>query len=821
MLTFWNDLRYGVRQLVREPVFSGLAILALTLGIGANTAIFSMINGILLRPLSYRHPEQLYLVREIVPMMGKMSGSWPANLRNFSIWQHDTHSFDGIAVAEPFPMNLTSSGEPREVDGTRVSANLFEVLGVTAWLGRTFAAGEDLPGRDHLVVLTNAFWRDEFHSDPALVGKNISLNGEPYEVIGVLPESFRFPKGEQLGQRVQFGPRVEFFKPMGLDPNKLELFGNFRLAAIARLKPGMKPSQALADLNVAQAQIAAEEGNNTHRQVELRAELTSLESEIIGSSRRGLLLLLASVGAVLLIVCVNLASLLLVRASKKMHAAAIRTVLGASRTRLIGQMLAETLPLSLLGGILGIAAAYLGLRWLIRAAPLDLPRLDEVHIDARVLLFAFALSLLTSILSGLMPAWRCAHADVQQLIKSGGTTASVDRPATFLRQTLIGIEVGLTAVLLILAGTLTGSLFRVLNVEKGFAVEGVLTAEVSLPPQKYAQAPDRVRFYEEVRTAVRGLPAVQDAAWVSKLPLEGQAFIMVVNVPGVVQRDYENLMANYRYASPGYFQSIGIPLLQGRLFDESDKDKDKKVAVISETVARRVWPKDNPIGRQFHPGSSATPMVEVIGVVGDVRTAGLEQPPLSLVYIPYWQLEMPGKASLVARTSSERLGSLGTDVRRTIHSVDADVAVTSVRSMNQIVTDSVAGRRFQMLLAHLFSGFALFLAALGIYSVVSYSVEQRRYELGIRLALGSPRSGLRRLVMRQGMTPVLIGLVVGVITGFFAGRAVGSLFFGINAGNPLIISAVALVVIVIGGLACYIPATRTMGVDPMIALRAQ
>ena len=686
MLTFWNNLRYGVRQLIREPVFSSLAILALTLSIGANTAIFSMVNGILLRPLSYRHPEQLYLVREIVPMMGKMSGSWPANLTDFAIWQRATHSFEGIAVAEPFPMNLTSSGEPREVDGARVSANLFEILGVSSWLGRTFAAGEDLPGRDHLVVLTHAFWRDEFHSDPAFVGKNITLNGEPYEVIGVLPESFRFPTGEQLGQRVQFGPRVDFFKPMGLDPNKFGLLGNFRLAAIARLKPGVKPNQALADLNVVQAQIAAEAGNDMHRQVELHAELTSLESEIIGSSRRGLLLLLASVGAVLLIVCVNLASLLLARASKRMREAAIRISLGASRARLIGQMLAETLPLSFLGGIFGVVAAYLGLHWLIRAAPLDLPRLDEVHIDARVLLFAFAVSLLTGILFGLMPAWRCAHAHLPPLIKSGGTTATVDRSATFLRQTLIGIEVGLTAVLLILAGTLTASLFRVLNVEKGFAVDGIITAEVSLPLQKYVQPSDRVRFYEQVRSAVRGLPAVQDAAWVSKLPLEGQAFIMVINVPGVAQRDYENLMANYRYASPGYFQSLGIPLLQGRLFDESDKDKkDKNVAVISKTVARRVWPKDDPIGRQFHPGSNDTPLVEVIGVVGDVRTAGLEQPPLSLVYVPYWQLEMPGKASLVVRTSSERLGSLGPDVRRTIHNVDADAAVTSIRSMNQIV----------------------------------------------------------------------------------------------------------------------------------------
>lgn len=819
MLTFWNNLRYGFRQSVREPVFSCVAILALTLGIGANTAIFSMVNGILLRPLSYRHPEQLYLIREIVPMMGKMTGSWPANLTDFAIWQRDTHSFQSIAVTEPYPMNLTSVGEPREVAGARVSANLFDVLGVSPWLGRTFVSGEDLPGRDQLVVLTYPFWRDEFHSDASLVGKNISLNGQPYEVIGILPESFRFPKGEQLGQKVQFGSRVDFFKPMGLDPNKFGLLGNFRLAAIGRIRPDVSSGQALADLNVVQAQIASEAGNNMHRHLELRAELIPLEAAIIGSSRRGLVLLLASVGAVLLIVCVNLASLLLSRASKKMPEAAIRIALGASSGQLVSQTITETLPLSLLGGLFGLVAAYLGLHWLVRSAPLDLPRLDEVHIDSRVFLFAFALSLLTSVLFALLPAWRVAHADPQRLMKASGTTASVDRPAFFLRQTLIGIEVGLTAVLLILAATLTASLFRVLDVQKGFAVDGIMTADLSLPPQKYTQPADRVAFYEQVLSSVRGLPAVRDAGWVSKLPLEGQAFIMVVNVPGVVQQDYENLMANYRYASPGYFESIGIPLLQGRLFN--DGDRNKNVAVISETVARKVWSRDNPIGRQFHPGSNDTPLTEVIGVVGDVHTSGLEQPPLSLVYVPYWQLEMPGKASLVLRTSNERLASLGPDVRTSVHNVDPDVPVTAVRSMEQIVTDSVAGRRFQMQLAHLFGGFALFLAALGIYGVVSYSVEQRRYELAIRVALGAPRSGLRGLVVRQGMTPVVIGLVLGVITGFFIGRLVRGLFYGVNASNPTIISSVMLIVVAIGMLACYIPAMRTTSVDPIVALRAQ
>jgi predicted permease len=821
MQTFWNDLRYGFRLMVREPVFSAFAVLALALGIGANAAIFSMVNGILLRPLPYYHADKLYVIREIVPKMGKASGSWPANLTNFDMWQHQTHSFDDMAALEPFAANLTSTSDAREIDGASVSANLFGLLGVSTEYGRTFRAEEEQPGRDHVVILTNSFWRDQYHGDPSIIGKNVTLNAAPYEVVGILPESFRFPKGDQLGERVQLGPRTEFFKPLGVTPSQFHLLGSFKFAVIARLKDGVSPSQAVADVNVVQAQIAAQAGAMMGEPMELRTQMLSLEGQVIGSSRRGLIFLLAAVAGVLLVVCINLASLLLARASKRLQEAAIRKALGASRAQLISQMLLEALPLAIVGGVLGVGWAYFALRWLIHAAPIDLPRLDEVHIDLRVCAFAFLLSVLTSILFGLLPALRTANTDPNQLIKSGGSTSSVDRSSLLLRNCLIGIEVGLTALLLIVAGTLSTSMLRILRVDKGFDVDGVLTFDVSLPPQRYPKPADRVVFYDQVQRKVSALPGVHNSGWISKLPLEGQSFIMPVNVPNLVEKETENFMANYRYATPDYFKSMGIALLKGRFFDESDRQKNLNVAVISNSVSQQMWPKENPIGRQFHPGPESAPLAEVVGVVADVKTLGLDQPTVPMVYVPNWEMEVGSRSSLVIRAPISTLSGLSTEVRSEIRQTDPDVPVVQIRSMDQIVIDSVAGRRFQMLLAHVFSGFALFLAALGIYSVVSYSVEQRKYELGIRMALGAPASNIRRLVIRQGMIPVALGLLGGVIAGIVVGKAASTLFFEIHSADPVIIAAVILVVAAIGALACYIPASRTAQVNPLAALRNQ
>ncbi len=819
MLTFWNDLRSGFRLIGKQPAFSFVTILILTLGIGANTAIFSMVDGVLLRPLPYRQPQKLYLIREIVPMMGRSNGSWPANLRNFDLWRRQTNSFEQMAVAEPLSMDSTSFGEAKEIDGVRASANLLDVLGVRPELGRNFFPEEDRPGHDQVVILTDSFWRDDLHADSSIIGKAIDLNGSSYQVVGVLPRSFRFPKGAELGPRIQFSGRISFFKPLGLDPSQFSLLGNFRFAAIARLRPKVSPIQAQADLRIVFAGIAREAGKNGGRKIELEPELIPLESEVLGSSRRGLLLLLASVAAVLLIVCVNLASLLLARTSGRMHDLAVRSALGATRARLIWLMVAETLPLSLTGGIAGIAFAAIALRWLVTVAPIDLPKLADVHLDSRVFLFALGLSVLTGVLVAALPAWRLSRVDPQEVLRSGGSRASSDRSVLWLRHALVSAEVGLTVVLLIVAAALTESLLSVLHVDKGFDVDRVLTADVTLPPQKYSQTGDRLQFYERVQSALRGLPGVSSAGWVSKLPLEGQAYTLVVNVPGLVSQDYEKLMANYLLTSPAYFESIGIPLMEGRLFEAGDRGRN--VAVISRTVAALVWPGEDPIGKQFHPGPDSAPLTEVIGVVGDVRTVRLDQPPISMVYLPYWDLQTPIAASLVIRTSTDSSKDIAADVRIEIRKIDPTVPILSIRSMEQIVSESVAARRFQMLLADLFAGCALFLAALGIYSVVSYSVEQRRFEMGLRMALGASPSELRRLIVKTSLVPIAIGLIAGIFSAVLLGKAMSSLLFGVSSGDPLVILAVSLAVSAFGIAACTVPTARISRIDPMVALRSQ
>jgi putative ABC transport system permease protein len=810
-----QDIRFGLRLLRKSPGFTCIAVITLALGIGANTAIFSMVNSVLLRPLAYREPQQLYLVREIIPELSQTYPTLPANLQSFRVWQRECHSFAEVAIVEPSNMTLTGYGEAEQVSGGLASANLFGVLGIMPELGRTFLPQEDTPGNDQVVILADSFWRDRFHGDPAIVGRSITLDGKPFQVVGVLPASFRFPKGAQWGAFLEFPPRTDYFKPLGLDPKQFDQLGEFDFAAIARLKPGTSARQALAELSVIQARIAkdAKEG------VGLRAEIIPLESEVVGTARRGLLLLLAGVGAVLLIVCLNLANLLLVRVPGRVREAGIRTALGASRARLARQLLTESALLAVLGGVLGIGLAYFGLRWLVAVAPANLPRLDEVHVDARVLWFTVFVSMLTGILFGALPAWRVAHAEPQPALKAGAVTITEGRPARRLRESLIGFEVGLGTLLLIMAGLLTVSMIRLLGVDKGFTTEHVLAVDVSLPPQSYTKPEQKEAFYDNVLARVRALPGVSSAGWISRLPLEGQEQVDGINVPGRSTTGLQVPVANYRYVSLDYFKSMGVPLRQGRSIEQADRDRH--VAVISESVAKKVWPGENPLGKQFHPGEDQTPLTEVIGVVADIRTVALDEPPLLMVYLPAgpaahgWS---GSHGSLVVRAAIEP-AALGAAVRGAIRNVDSGVPILHLRPMTEIVSESVGVRRFQMGLASLFAIFALLLAALGIYGVVGYSVARRRQELGIRMALGAQGSDLRNLVLLQGMSPVVMGWAAGVFGALAAGRVIRGLLFGVTAQDPLTIAGVTLVVLVTAALACYIPARRAMRTDPTVALR--
>ena len=810
--TLFQDLRFAFRMLRKSPGFTAIAVLTLALGIGANTAIFSVVNSALLRPLAYREPQQLYLVREIVPQLAKFAPEMDANLPDFRIWQKQVHSFADVAVAEATTAGLTGSGEPEMIRGVRASANIFDVLGTQPALGRTFLSEEDDSGRGHVVILTDAFWRARFQADPSVLGKTMVLDGVPNQIVGVLPASFRFPYA--LGG-VNRTARLAFFQPLnGPKSYEQDLIGEFDFNAVARLKPGVTPEQALAELNVVQALIAKQANEN----VDLLAALHPLEAEVIGPARLGLTFLLGAVGVVLLIVCANLAGLLLTRVPGRMREAAIRIAMGASRARVIRQMLTETFLLSLVGGALGVWIALFAVKWFVHLAPASIPRLDEVQTDARVLLFASIASIATGCLFGILPALRVTHFEPLETLKSGGSATTESRRTRRLRESLVGFEVALTTLLLILAGLLTASLGRLLRQESGFAVHNVLVASVDLPPQSYSQPDVRLHFYDRVLAGVQSLPGVRATGWVSIPPLGGQGSVTGIRLPDEPQARTETPIANYRPVSPEYFSAMGIPVLRGRTF--APTDLNRKVILVSQSIADRFWPGKDPIGKICITQWAGDVPAEVIGVVGDIRTVRLDAPPLMIVYVPYWfnSISVPPSASFILRTATDPAASSGA-VRQLIHSIDSNVPITSLQPMTQIVSQSVDSRRFPMFLAISFALFSLALASLGIFGVVAYSIEQRRQELGIRMALGAESRNLLRMVLRQGMAPVAAGLIVGIVAATLSGQLISSLLFGVSGHDPITLGIVAIVVAIVAAVACYIPARRAMRVDPIVALR--
>jgi putative ABC transport system permease protein len=809
-----QDLRYALRMLRKSPGFTAVAVLTLALGIGANTAIFSVVNSVLLRPLAFQQPQQLCVIREIVPQLTKFYPTFPVNLPSFRMWQRELHSFENIGIAEGISMDFIGRGGATELPGAKVSSSLLDALGAYPALGRNFRPDEDDPGRDHEVILTDSFWRSEFQADPAIVGKAVTLNGESFGVVGVLPVSFHFPESSELGALTNFSPRLAFLKPLGEDPSQVGPLGDFNYAAIGRLRPGVSLAQALSELNVVQAQIA----KHANEHMDLSAEIIPLASEVLGPVRQSLLFLLAAVGAVLLIVCVNLANLLLARVPRRMREAAIRTALGASRARLVRQMLTESLLLGILGGALGILLGCFGVRAFVNAAPPGVPRLAEVSIDGRVLLFAIVISVVTAALFGVLPAWHIAHTEPQDALKSGATNTTESRRARSLRSSLIGLEVALSTVLLILAGLFTSSLAHLLRVNTGFSAEHVLAADVALPLQSYSSSAGSARFYDQVLATIRALPGVRSVGWINILPLEGEGSVSVIGLPTTNKEDVVNLpLADFRVASPDYFLTLGIPVISGRIYTEADRGRT--FAVISQRVAERLWPGKDPSDQMCLINWSGWKTFEVIGVVGDIRTVQMDRSPVMMVYIqdlPFDNVAMGG--SIVVRTMMDPSGAASA-VREAINKIDSNVPITALRPMTAVISKSVDTRRFQMLLALLFSVCALFLASLGIFGVVGYSVEQRRQELGIRMALGAGRGDLLRMVLRQGMTPVIVGLGAGVVAALFAGRLIGSLLFDISANDPVTLATVVLVVAAVALVACFVPARRAMRVDPIVALR--
>jgi predicted permease len=805
-----RDLRFAARVLLREPGFTTIAILMLALGIGANTAIFSVVDGVLLKPLAYRDPGRLVSIREVVPEITHLYPSIPVNARHFVEWRKQCASFEGMSAIIQATLNLTGRGEPERLEAASVSPNLFRVLGVRMALGRDFLDEEEQRGRDLVVVLTNNLWRRRFNADPSLIGKTIQLNGRAHTVVGVLPPDFRYPNRNSFGTSESIAPQADLFRPASFSNDELaELLGRHNYAVVGRLKPGADRRRATAELEAVQLQMIKLAGAKAN----LRAQVTPLLDTVVGNTRRGLVFLLCAVGAVLLIVCVNLANLLLARGERRAREVAVRTALGADRARLIRNALSEVLLIGLAGGALGLAVASSAAAAIKRAA-IEIPRIEEVQVDARVMLFALAATLLTCLLFGLLPAWRTSRADPQQALKAGGRTATESRGGMRIRNVLVTAEVALSAVLLVTAGLLMNSFVRLMRVDKGFSAPTVLAVDIGIQGPRYEQREQRESFYRRLLDDLSARPGVQAAAICTALPLQGETWIDSVNVPGMAAGAAPEIQVNVRFASADYFRTMGIPLRAGRTF--SDNDRNRSVAVISERLAGQIWPGQDPIGRTLNRGDDLK--YEVIGVAGDVRVEA-DKAPVSMMYRPYWDKNwVPWRSILVARAAGDPRSIAGA-IRAAVRTTDPEVPVPQMRTIVEVLDQAVAQRRFQTTLVGSFAATALLLACMGIYGVISYSVTRRTGEMGIRAALGARPGNLYGMILRQGMTPVVAGLALGVAAALAIGRMLGSFLFEVRARDPFTIVAVSALLVAVAIAACLLPARRAARVDPSTALR--
>ncbi len=806
----WNDLRFSIRSLLREPAFAIIAVLTIALGVGANTAIFSVVNGVLLRPLPYEEPGRLVLLQESVPEWAHMYPVLPVSARHFTEWRQRASTLERLSAFDIRKLSITGSGQPEQTPVVRASADFFETLGVRPALGRGFVKGEDTAGRERVVVLSDSLWRRRFHADPGILGKTVIVGAQNHTVVGVLSPSFRFPaaKAFDIGGTIPEHPDV--FKPLVFRKDELDQqVGNHNYLVVARLKPGVSSDRTLAEMNVIASQLMKEAGEET---IHLKGYISPLDDAIVGKSRTGLLVLLGAVGAVLLIVCVNLANLALARGERRSREAAIRTALGASGRRLMLQPLMESLLVAITGGVLGVAVAASMLGLLVRVAPANIPRLAEVHVDARVLAFAFLITAASGILFGLAPAWHAMRTDPQSALKSGGRTATESRSP--LRASLVAAEVALSVVLLATAGLMMGSFMRLMRTDKGFQAPTVLAADISIPVATYKEDEQRNSFHRQLLDKLAAEPGVVSAAVSTMIPLQGETWIDSFHVPEDTRPPQNGPMMNVRFVSGDYFTTMGIPLRAGRSI--SDADRKRSVIVISERAAEVFWPGQREVvGRKVLRGGDAQ-VFEVIGVARDAR-ADVNKPAPAIVYRPYWDWAPPA-VTVVARAAGDPWTAAGA-IRAAVRAVDRDVPIASMRTMQQVLEESVAERRFQMLLACVFAGTALFLAALGIYGVVSYSVTRRTNEMGVRMALGAQAGNLYGMILRQAMLPVIAGLVAGLSGALAAGRVLASLLYEISPRDPATLAAVAVTLAGVALAACFVPARRAARVDPLVALR--
>ena len=803
MGTIFQDLRHGLRLFAKSPGFALAAILVLALGIGANTAIFSIVQAVLLQPLPFRQPDRLVRVWHVPPAHAFPGmKKFAVSAANYIDWETQNHVFDQMAILGYFGLNLTGSGEPEAVPAARVSADFFSLLGNRPLLGRTFMPRENSPGSSHVVVLGYGYWKSRFGGDRGIVGRDVRFNDEPWRVIGV------------MGPEVTMPDFSKVWVPMAWNAEDRAVRNNHNYIVVARLKPGVSIRQAQAEMNVISDRLARQYPGDD---AGWGAVVVPLRDDIVGDVRPLLLMLLGAVAFVLLIACANVANLMLARTVARRKEIAVRSALGASRGRLLRQLIAESLLLSLAGGGLGLFLATFGMKGMVALLADEIPHSTIVAVNLPVLVFALAISIATGVLAGLAPAWRATRANLADSLKQGlGRTAS-DSAGARTRSLLVVSEVALSLVLLIGAGLLIRTLWALRHLDPGFDPRGVTRVSVSLPRRKYADDDRRRAFYERALDRMRALPGVEAAGGSSDLPLAGGQNwpIQVEGRPLVPVSQQPNVFTSQ--VAGDYFRVLRIPLRKGRTFTNADTADSTGVAVISESMARQFWPGEDALGKRFTTAFASEKPREVVGIVGDVKFRGLDyREPVSAMYLPASQVPPSGMDFAIRSRVPVATAAVGA-----VHAADPDQPVLEVGSMEQVLSASLTRQRFGMLLLGSFAALALVLAAVGIYSVLSYAVRHRGREIGIRMALGAQIGDVLRLIVVQGMRPTVLGIGVGLVSALALGRALSGLIYGVSAADPWTLGGVVVLLAAVALLACLIPALRATRVDPIRALREE
>ena len=809
MQTLLQDLRYGARMLLKNPGFTLIAVLTLSLGIGANTAIFSVVHAALLRPLPYEKPDQLVMIWERNLSRGlEQSQASPVT---YCDWREQKRLFDKIAGWWYPQVNLTDTGsEPQRVRTVDVTDAFFDVLGVRPIIGRGFQPGEDRPGGERLAVIGHELWRDRYNSDPNILGKAITLDGRSHSVIGVMPPGFDYPNA------------TEVWTPLGWEPRQHNRNARF-FEVVARLNPGVSREQAQAEMNALSNRIAQE---NPQSNKDWSAAVVSLRDQLVGDFRLALLALFSAVGLVLLIACANVANLLLARAGSREKEVAIRLAIGATRGRLLRQLLTESVLLALLGGVIGLLISVWGADVLLKLSPVEIPRLDKLSVNATILAFTLGVSLLTGLIFGMVPALSASRSDLNRTLKEGGRDSQTGGGR--IRGALVIAEVAIAMVLLVGAGLLLKSFMRLQRVDAGFNPSNVLTFNLQLPFSSYRDWRQVSELYSGLIARLKSLPGVQSADATGFLPLEGgwPTKFLIQGRPPV---QGEEPVAQHRPVSEGYFQTMGVPLLGGRRFDDRDQADAPGVVIVNQALQRRYFPNEDPVGkrittlaRQYGPLGRVMPAsleMEIVGVVGDEKNSSLSKTAEPAVYFSHRQFSYRSM-SVVVRATAAPL-SLVNAVQNEVWTLDRNLPVSNVKTMEQRLGEAVAQPRFSALLLGLFAALALLLAAVGIYGVISYTVQRRTHEIGVRMSLGASAGDILKLVVGRGLALTLTGVGLGVLGSFGLTRLISGLLYGVRATDPVTFVAMPALLALVALLACYIPARRATKVDPMVALRCE